>query len=373
MTTAMAGRQALRILVAAGGTGGHLYPGIAVARSFQEACPSADIAFLGRRGGLEEHLVPMEGYPLHTVNVRSLQGRTRLAQLQSLGVLVVGTLQALRLLRRWRPNLVIGAGGYVMAPALLAAALLRLPRVIMEQNLIPGLTARVLARYAQRVFTSFPESQEFLTQPQVVCTGTPIRPEITAQAPHAAGNDSNRLNVLVLGGSQGAQRLNQAVMEALPLLTAYRKQVEFVHQTGKFDPTRVAKAYESNGVPGEVHAFLHDMPQRYQWAHLVLSRAGASTVAELTACGKPAILVPYPYAADDHQRHNALAMRERGAAHVILDAELTGQRVYDSLERYILHPARLRRQATRSRRLGRPYAARDIVNRCLELLDAAAA
>ena len=312
MTTAASGRPALRILVAAGGTGGHLYPGIAVARSFQQTCPSASIAFLGRRGGLEEHLVPREGYPLHTVNVRSLQDRTRLAQLQSLAVLAVGTLQALRLLRRWRPNLVIGAGGYVMAPALLAAALLRLPRVIMEQNLVPGLTVRVLARYAQRVFTSFPESREFLKQPGVVCTGTPIRPEITAQAPDAAGRDSNRLNVLVLGGSQGAHRLNHAVMEALPLLTAYREQVQFVHQTGKFDLTQVAEAYESSGIQGEVHAFLHDMPQRYTWAHLVLSRAGASTLAELTACGKPAILVPYPYAADDHQRHNALAMQTRG-------------------------------------------------------------
>ncbi|MCY4514021.1 MAG: undecaprenyldiphospho-muramoylpentapeptide beta-N-acetylglucosaminyltransferase, partial [Candidatus Tectomicrobia bacterium] len=357
MTTAAAGRPSLRILVAAGGTGGHLYPGIAVARSFQDACPNANIAFLGRRGGQEERLVPKEGYRLHTVNVRGLQGRTRLAQLQSLGVLTIGTSQALRLLRRWRPHLVIGAGGYVMAPALLAAALLRLPRVIMEQNLVPGLTVRVLARYAQRVFTSFPESQEFLAQPQVVCTGTPIRPEIAAQVSDTARNESNRLNVLVVGGSQGAHRLNQAMIEAIPLLAAHRARVQFVHQTGEFDLPSVAKAYESSGVQGEVHAFLHDMPKRYNWAHLVLSRAGASTLAELTACGKPAILVPYPHAADDHQRHNALALRNRGAAHVILDAELTGERIYESLRRYIQDRAQLNEQATPSRRLGRPHAA----------------
>ena len=372
MATAVPDRPSLRILVAAGGTGGHLYPGIAVARCFQDVHPNADIAFLGRRGGLEEHLVPKEGYPLHTVNVRSLQGRTKLAQLQSLGVLMIGTSQALRLLRRWHPHLVIGAGGYVMAPALLAAALLRLPRVIMEQNLIPGLTVRVLARYAQRVFTSFPESQEFLAQPQVVCTGTPIRPEIAAQVSDTARNESNRLNVLVVGGSQGAHRLNQAMIEAIPLLAAHRERVQFVHQTGEFDLTSVAKAYESSGVQGEVHAFLHDMPKRYNWAHLVLSRAGASTLAELTACGKPAILVPYPHAADDHQRHNALALQNHGAAHVILDAELTGERIYESLRRYILDPARLNEPATQSRRLGRPHAARDIVNTCLEMLDAAA-
>ena len=372
MATAVPDRPSLRILVAAGGTGGHLYPGIAVARCFQDVHPNADIAFLGRRGGLEEYLVPKEGYPLHTVNVRSLQGRTKLAQLQSLGVLMIGTSQALRLLRRWRPHLVIGAGGYVMAPALLAAALLRLPRVIMEQNLIPGLTVRVLARYAQRVFTSFPESQEFLAQPQVVCTGTPIRPEIAAQVSDTARNESNRLNVLVVGGSQGAHRLNQAMIEAIPLLAAHRERVQFVHQTGEIDLPSVAKAYESSGVQGEVHAFLHDMPKRYHWAHLVLSRAGASTLAELTACGKPAILVPYPHAADDHQRHNALALRNRGAAHVILDAELTGERIYESLRRYIQDPAGLNEQATQSRRLGRPHAARDIVNTCLEMLDAAA-
>ena len=373
MATAVTGRSARRILIAAGGTGGHLYPGIAVARSFQEACPGADIAFIGRRGGLEEQLVPKEGYALHTVNVQSLQGRSRLGQFQSLGVLAIGTLQALRLLGRWRPHLVVGAGGYVMAPALLAAALLRLPRVIMEQNLVPGLTVRVLARYAQRVFTSFPESQKFLGQRQVVCTGTPIRPEFTAEAPHTETGESRPLNVLVVGGSQGAHRLNQAMVEALPLLVAHRQHIQFVHQTGEADVPLVREAYEASGVRGEVHAFLHDMPNRYRWAHLVLSRAGASTLAELTACGKPAILVPYPHAADDHQRHNAQALRDRGAAHVIADSELTGQRVYDSLNRYLQDPATLSDQAVESRRLGRPHAARDIVNSCLDMLDAAAA
>ena len=360
-------------MVAAGGTGGHLYPGIAVARCFQAACPGTDVAFLGRRGGLEERLVPGEGFPLYTVNVQSLQGRTKLAQLRSLGVLSIGTLQALRLLHRWRPHLVIGAGGYVMAPALLAAALLRLPRVIMEQNLVPGLTVRVLARYAQRVFTAFPESSDFLPEPQVVCTGTPIRPEIIAQASDTSPDATTCLNILVVGGSQGAHRLNEAVIEALPLLEAHSQQVSFVHQTGETDLRRVTEAYEGSSITAEVRAFLHDMPKRYHWAHLVLCRAGASTLAELTACGKPAILVPYPHAADDHQRHNALALREHGAAHVILDAEMTGQRLYECLQPYILDPASLSQQAAQSRRLGRPHAARDIVSACLQMLDAPAA
>ena len=176
--------------------------------------------------------------------------------------------------------------------------------------------------------------------------------------------------MLVVGGSQGAHRLNQAIVEALPLLVAHGRRIQFVHQTGETDFQLVREAYEANGIRGEVHAFLYDMPDRYRWAHLVLSRAGASTLAELTACGKPAILVPYPHAADDHQRHNAQALRDSGAAHVISDSELTGQRVCDALNRYLQDPASLSNQAAQSRRLGRPQAARDIVDSCLEMLDA---
>jgi UDP-N-acetylglucosamine--N-acetylmuramyl-(pentapeptide) pyrophosphoryl-undecaprenol N-acetylglucosamine transferase len=363
----------LRILLAAGGTGGHLYPGIALARCFQAWCPGTDIVFLGHTGGLEERLVPQEGFRLHTVTARPLKGRSRLAQMQALGALGLGTVQAVRLIRRWRPHLVIGAGGYVMGPAILAATLLRVPRVIMEQNLVPGLTVRGLARFAQRVFTTFAESQAYLPGRQVICTGTPIRQEIytTSTVPEKPAAD--RLHVLIFGGSQGAHRLNQALIDAAPLLAAHGHQLCFVHQTGTADLMPVTQAYAQSGLCAEVQAFLYDMPQRYQWAHVVLCRAGASTLAELTACGKAAILVPYPYAADDHQRHNALALQRQGAAQVILDADLTGARLYEACKRVLEEPMHLCQQASNSRRLGRPQAAAAIVTSCLQLLGRMAA
>jgi UDP-N-acetylglucosamine--N-acetylmuramyl-(pentapeptide) pyrophosphoryl-undecaprenol N-acetylglucosamine transferase len=343
-----------------------------MARRFQARHAGTAVAFLGHTGGLEERLVPREGFPLYTVTAQALKGRTKLAQARALGALGVGTLQALRVLRRLRPHLVVGAGGYVMGPAVLAAALLRLPCVIMEQNLVPGLTVRALARYAQRVFTTFPETSVYLPGRPVECTGTPIRQEICEVGTMEDRGNDTRLHLLVFGGSQGAHRINQAMLEALPLLTAHRHQLSVVHQTGEADLAQVTRAYEHSGLHAEAHAFLHDMARRYRWAHLVLCRAGASTLAELTACGKPAILVPYPYAADDHQRHNALALQRQGAAQVLLDAELTGEHLYAALQPMLAHPAGLREQAAHSRQLGRPQAADAIVTACLQLLGYAA-
>jgi UDP-N-acetylglucosamine--N-acetylmuramyl-(pentapeptide) pyrophosphoryl-undecaprenol N-acetylglucosamine transferase len=349
-----------------------VYPGIAVARRFQARCPGTAVTFLGHHGGLEAQLLSREGFPLYTVMVQALKGQHRLAQVQALGVLGLGTLQAMRVLRRLRPHLVIGAGGYVMGPAVLAAAVLRLPRVIMEQNLVPGLTVRALARYAQRVFTAFPDSQQYLPGRQVECTGTPIRQDICDLESTAADAPHTSLHLLIFGGSQGAHHINQAVLEALPLLDAHRQHLDIVHQTGEADLAQVQQAYAQTGLRAEVYPFLHDMAQRYRWADLVLCRAGASTLAELTACGKPAILVPYPYAADDHQRHNALALQQHGAAQVILDAELTGARLYETIGPILDDPTPLQRQADQSRCLGRPQAADTIVTACLHLLGCTA-
>jgi len=362
---------ALRLVIAAGGTGGHLYPGIAVARHFAARCPGTEVLFVGHRGGLEERLLPREGFSVSCVAVQALQGRSRLAQAQALGVLGLGTLQAMRLLWRLRPHLVIGAGGYVMGPVVLAATLLRVPRVILEQNVVPGLTVRALARCAQRVFTAFAESAAYLPGRPVEYTGTPVRQEICQVGAAAPQPADGRLHLLVFGGSQGAHGINQAMLQAAPLLAAQQQRLCLVHQTGEADGAEVARAYAQAGLQAEVQPFLHDMAERYRWADLVLCRAGASTLAELTACGKPAILVPYPYAADNHQRHNAMALQRQGAAQVIPDADLTGARLYEVLEPLLCKPALLRQQAAQSRRLGRPQAADAIVTACLELLGRA--
>ena len=364
---------AWRIVIAAGGTGGHLYPGIAVARCFAAHCPGTEVLFVGHQGGLEERLLPREGFRVCTVTVQALQGRSRLAQAQALGVLGLGTLQAMRLLWRVRPHLVVGAGGYVMGPVVLAATLLRVPRVILEQNVVPGLTVRALARYAQRVFTSFPDSAAYLPGRPVEYTGTPVREEICQVGATEPRQADGRLHLLVFGGSQGAHRLNHAMLQVAPLLVAHQPRLCLVHQTGEADCAEVTQAYAQAGLPAEVQPFLHDMADRYRWADLVLCRAGASTLAELTTCGKPAILVPYPYAADDHQRHNAMALQRQGAAQVILDADLTGARLYEVLEPLLWKPELLSQQAAHSRRLGRPQAADAIVTACLQLLRRATA
>lgn len=360
---------ALRVVIAGGGTGGHLYPGIAVAQGFQARHPDTEVHFIGMRGGLEERLVPREGFPLHTVAVRALMGRSRVAQVRALGTLGFGVWQSLKLLRRLRPHLVIGCGGYVMGPAILAAALLRLPRVIMEQNVLPGLTVRALSRFAHCVFTAFPETQTYLAGRRVECTGTPIRQDMGAHGDCEHVKPDAILHVLVFGGSQGAHRMNRAMVEALPLLQEQRMPVRIVHQTGEADFKAVMQVYRRAGVDAEVRPFLHDMAARYRWAHLVICRAGASTLAELTACGKPAILVPYPYAANDHQRHNAIALQREGAAQVILDADLTGQRLATVLQDILARPEDLTRQAAHSRRLGKPQATDAIVTSCLRLLE----
>ena len=361
--------SSFRVICAGGGTGGHVYPGIALAQRLQVRCPEAEVSFLGLRGGLEERLVPREGFRLQTVWVKALKGRSRVAQLEALLVLAIGTLQALRLLWRLRPQLVIGTGGYVMGPAVLAATLLRQPRVILEQNLVPGMTVRMLARLAHRVFTAFPETATYLPTAQVECTGNPVRQEMCDAGIGDVTHAGADFHVLIFGGSQGAHRINQAVVEALPLLSQHR-QVRVVHQTGLADFEAVAQAYRRTPLSAEVQPFLDDMAARYHWAHLVICRAGATTLAELTACGKPSILIPYPYAADDHQRLNALALQQQGAAQVILDAELTGVRLYEALQAYLVAPETLRSLAECSRRLGRPQAADAIITACLRLLAA---
>jgi UDP-N-acetylglucosamine--N-acetylmuramyl-(pentapeptide) pyrophosphoryl-undecaprenol N-acetylglucosamine transferase len=357
----------LRVAVAGGGTGGHLYPGIAVARRFEVRCPGSQIVFLGRRDGLEARVLEREGLPLYPVRVKALRGRSKGSQVWALLILALGVLQAVNILRRIRPHLVIGTGGYVMGPAVLAAALLRIPRVILEQNLIPGTAVRSLSRFAQMVFSSFPQTADYLPGTAVAYTGTPVRQDICEVGRSKGKRHTAALRVLIVGGSQGAHRINQTVLAALPLLASQQNRLCLAHQTGGTDCEAVAQAYQRAGWQAEVAPFFYDMAVRYQWADLVLCRAGASTLAELTACGKPAILVPYPYAADDHQRLNAEALQQQGAAQVILDAELTGERLSQAIHGLLAHPERLRHQAAQSGRFGKPQAADHIVTLCLQL------
>jgi len=367
----------MRIVIAAGGTGGHLYPAVALAREFQRVVPGAHILFVGTPRGLEAKVLAREGFELRMITAKPFMGGGPLKAATSLLALPLGIWQCVRLLRRSHADLVIGIGGYTSPPALLAAGLLCLPRVIVEPNAFPGMANRVLGSFVQRVFVAFEAAGRYFPPSTVRVVGTPIRREFYEDAgtgPGARGEGPpSTSRLLIFGGSQGARAINTAMIEALPHLMAtpsIREHVAVIHQTGESDLARVKAAYEAAGLPAEVVPFLYDMPRVLRSAALVVSRAGAVTVAELAACGKPAILVPLPHAIYQHQEHNARVMEAAGAAVVLLQPELTGARLAETIAALLGDPDRLRGMGAQSRTLGRTDAASAIARDCCALVGA---
>lgn len=378
----------MRILIAAGGTGGHLFPGLAIAQEWQRR-RAVDVIFAGTARGLESKLLPGIGYPLVLLRVEGWIGRGR-RTISAVMQLPRSLWESWRLLRELRPDLVIGTGGYASGPLLFVAALTRYPSVVVEPNVLPGLTNRLLAPLVDLVISAFERSRRHLWARRLLVLGNPIRREVVAalqaaQPPRAATAPAQgatdrmmaRRTVLVLGGSQGAHAINQLVIEALDALGSLEElpagqagAVWFIHQTGEADAAWVRQAYDRRGVGGRVEPFIHAMGDVYAQADLVISRAGATTVAELTACGKPAILIPLPHAAHRHQHDNAQIMEREGAAVVCEQAELTGRRLAQLLGELLADDARLAAMAAASRRLGRPEAATTIVEACEALLEA---
>jgi len=348
----------LKFAIAAGGTGGHIYPALSVAR----ALAGQAVVFVGTRGGPEAEIVPRHGYPLRTIPARKIDRRLGPGALWSLAVSAGGVLAAIRLLRGERPGAVLGTGGYVAAPTLLAARLLRIPCAILEADAVPGRANRLLGRLVDRVFVAQAAAATWFPPRRVEVTGLPIRPEI-GQGDGARFRQRHALAperplLFVFGGSQGAVRLNRAVLAALPELVAAGVQV--VHQTGPRNYEAV-RAAVPDPPPGYVPLpYLDDMADALAAADLVLCRAGSGTIAELTAAGRPAILVPLPTAVWDHQTHNARAMAEAGAALIVRDAELDGARLAAECVPLLRDTARLQRMAAASRALARPDAAQRI-------------
>lgn len=308
------------VLVMAGGTGGHVFPALATARVLRNR--GYDIVWLGTQRGIEARLVPAEGIPVEWLSVSGLRGKGAAALLAAPFRLVVALVQALRAVRKHRPRVVLGAGGFVSGPGGIAAWLLRRPLVVHEQNAVAGLTNRVLARLADRVLEGFPGS--FGPRVKADRVGNPVRPEISAVAPperRYAGR-KGRVRLLVFGGSQGAARLNTVVPAALAELPESLRP-EVLHQTGSRGVDETAASYRSRGIEADVRAFIDDMAGAYGWADLAVCRAGALTVAELAAAGVPAILVPFPAAVDDHQTRNAEYVVRVGAAVLLPESGLT--------------------------------------------------
>lgn len=358
------------VVIAGGGTGGHLYPGIAVAREIVARRPGARVSFAGTARGLESRLVPREGFELDLIRSGGLKGKSAADRARGLLLLPFGLFDAWRILSKRRPQIVIGVGGYSSGPVVLMAALRGIPTLLLEQNAAPGLTNRLLAPFVGAAALTFETARPFFGSKAFV-SGNPVRQEFLDAAPVSGGPDAGRedVRILVFGGSQGAHAINVAMVEAAPQL-AGDPSLRVSHQTGEQDVEMVRAAYRQAGLEASVEPFFYDMGRRLQQADLTVCRAGSTTLAELAAAGKAAILVPLPTATDDHQRKNADALASAGAADVLPQSSLTG----GELARRILALARdagQRTQMARSARaLARPDAARVIVDRALALADA---
>lgn len=315
----------MRLLIAAGGTGGHLFPGISVARALKEINPGGEVLFVGSERGLEKEILEREGFRQEALRVGRLKGEGWIGKLKTLMSLPGSLCQARGILKEFAPDVVFGIGGYSSGPMILAARWLGIPRAILEPNAIPGFTNRLLWRFSDLVFVAFEKAKAFFPEKKVRLTGTPVRSELTEigrESPPLKKGGSGDFTILVLGGSQGATAINKAMVAALPVLEASSRPFRIIHQTGANDEAWVKEAYAQSKIPHEVSAFVTDMGKVFREADVVVSRAGASTVSELLATRKPSILVPYPFAADDHQRFNAEDVAKTGGAEVIVNSEL---------------------------------------------------
>lgn len=353
------------ILVAGGGTGGHVYPGLAVAEEIHRRRPSVPIVFVGTRAGIETRLVPAAGYPLQFIRAGGIAGKALPARVAGALLVPVGVLQSAGLLMRNRARVVVGVGGYASGPVVTAARLLGRSTLILEQNASPGATNRILAPLVDCAAVAFAATVPRLKARRAVVTGNPVRASLTHVPDH---RDASRWGLLIFGGSRGAHGLNRAVLAALPRLATADRHLSIVHQTGSADLEEMKSGYASAGVPAQVLPYIEDMAGAYAQADLVICRAGATTVAELSAVGRPAILVPFPHATAGHQEENARALVEAGAAVVLPEAE-AGCHLADLALSLLHDPGRRRRMEEAARGLGAPIAARAVADLILELYD----
>ncbi len=353
----------MRLIIAGGGTGGHVIPALAVAAELR-AKGHDDILMVGTSRGLEARLAPAAGLRLETIDVGALKRVGALHALTTLMGLPYAFWQAGRALASFRPQVVYGVGGYASGPVLFMAAMREIPIVVHEPNAMPGFANRLIAPYVSRALLAFPEAARFFPPTRSEVVGVPVRPQFFAVSPQ---RHCPPYTILISGGSQGARRINQALIESLPLFAAVGEPLHFIHQTGEKDFETVRAAYAESAFAGqaEIVRFIDDMPGAFARADLLVCRSGASTLFEITAAGKASILVPFPFAADDHQLKNARSLEHAGAARVLLDAQISGRLLFDTVRETL---PRLEEMEWRSRSLAQPGAAERIV----EVLEAAA-
>ena len=360
----------MRCVIAGGGTGGHLFPGMAIAEAFVEREIGNEVLFIGTERGIEARVLPGGKFPLKTIKAKPIQGKSLLEKGKAIWNLPMAISEARSILKEFQPRFVLGVGGYASGPTLLAAFLLGTKRAIQEQNAMPGMTNRILKWFSHRIFVSFEEAKEYFPEKKTIVTGNPIRKEFFDNLKDGKGEKKKKdgFTLLIFGGSAGAHRINQAMIEALDSLQGIKASLKIIHQTGKDDLDIVSKAYREKGFDALARPFFEDMATLYRMSDLVICRSGASTVAELAVCGKAALLIPYPYAAHQHQLINAKKLVDVGAGRIILDQALSGGVIAQAILHLYDHPEERVRMEETIRRLGRPRAAEEIVDHCYALV-----
>lgn len=369
-----ASQRSLGVVIAGGGTGGHLFPGIAMAQEFLARNPNSRILFVGTGKSFELSILSKTGFKHERITAEGIKGQSLRERALSISKIPKGIFESLLILKRFRPDIVIGVGGYAAGPLVVAAWLLCIKIALHEQNILPGMTNRMLFRFAHRIYVSFNGTKVGASMDKISFTGNPVRKEILKCAreqnytPVADVATGKVFNVLIIGGSQGAHSINMAILEAMEHIEN-KDRFFIVHQTGIQDEMRVKGTYANEAISGEIQAFFSDMDRRYKDADLIICRAGATTVAEITAMGKGVIFIPFPYAADNHQVLNARSLEKSGAAELILEKDLSGKVLAERINFYASHRQALHQMALRAKELGRPDAAADIVDDCYRLVE----
>ncbi len=352
----------MKVLIAAGGTGGHIYPGIAVAKEILRRDAESEVLFVGTARGLETKIVPDNGFQLSLINSAGLKNVGFVGKLKGLLILPKSFLEARRLIKDFKPDVVVGAGGYVSGPVLLMASLMRVPTLVMDSNALPGFTNRRLAMFVTKAALTFEDAVPYFGKKGVV-TGNPVRQEFFEIAPKQRGE---KINLLIFGGSQGARAINNAMADALEKLPA--DKLNITHQTGEFDFEKLKEIYSRSAFEtADVRPYISNMVEEFAEADLVICRAGATTCAELAAAGKASIMIPLPTAADDHQRKNAEALEKAGAARMILQRDLNGERLADEISEFVNSPAKIGEMEVAAKKLARADAAERTVDLIEEL------
>lgn len=364
----------MRLLIAGGGTGGHLFPGMAVAEEFLARDPSNEVLFVGTEHGIEARAVPAAGYRIELITAAGIRGKGLFSQLKGAAMMLYGYALSRKILKSFQPDMVLGVGGYASLPMVLAAKGMQTPPYIHEQNAIPGMTNKLLARFADQVFITLEESAKFFPKEKTLLTGNPLRRQILnmvgrqdpSSIPPLAKGGFEVFRLFVFGGSQGAHAINTAMIAALPHLADLSGRLEICHQTGEKDCAEVRAAYGKSGIPSTVQPFISDMAAEYHTADLIICRAGATTIAEVTACGKACLFIPFPHAVDDHQRRNAEALLKKQACFMLLERELSHERLAAMIRELINNPETLRKTGEAAFSLARLDAAKIIVDEMMK-------